>query len=54
VEVLVARLEECVDRLEKIGADHEARIRTLENRQWYAMGIVGFILAAAPFVFKAL
>lgn len=54
MEVLVARLEECVKRLEKIGADHETRIRTLEQRQLYAMGVIGLILAAAPFVFKAL
>lgn len=51
---LVARLESCVDRLEKIGEDHEARLRTIESRMWYAMGVVAVILAAAPFVFKAL
>lgn len=51
---LLARLEAVVDRLENIGADHETRLRTLESRMWYAMGVIGLILVAAPFVFKAL
>lgn len=51
---LLARLESCVERLEAIGADHETRLRTLEQRMWYAMGVIAVVLAAAPFVFKAL
>lgn len=51
---LVARLEECVKRLENIGADHESRIRSIEQRMLYAMGAIGLVLAAAPFVFKYL
>ena len=51
---LITRLESCVVRLEQIGADHETRLRTIEQRMWYAMGMVALILAAAPFVFKAL
>lgn len=51
---LLARLESVVDRLEAIGADHETRIRTLEQRMWYATGVIGLILVAAPFIFKAL
>lgn len=53
----IARLEAVTDRLESIKEvfdDHEKRIRTLETRQWYAMGVIGFILALAPFVFKSL
>ena len=51
---LLARLESVVDRLESIGSDHEARIRSIERNMQYAMGVVAVILAAAPFVFKAL
>lgn len=51
---LIVRLEAAVEKLESIGSDHETRLRTIESRMWYAMGVIGIILAAAPFVFKAL
>ena len=51
---LLARLESVVERLEAIGADHETRLRSIEQRMWYAMGVVALVLVAAPFVFKAL
>jgi hypothetical protein len=51
---ILARLETIVDRLEVVLADHEARLRKLEDRMAYAAGVVALILVAAPFVFKAL
>lgn len=51
---IIARLEAVTDRLENIGADHETRIRAIEQRMWYAMGMIALVLVAAPFVFKAL
>jgi hypothetical protein len=47
------RLERCISSLEVVAkdmADHETRIRSLETRQWYAMGVLGFLAFAVPLV----
>lgn len=49
VEEGQARIEQQVDKiaedfteqLERVGDDHEARIRTLERALWWAMGVAG-------------
>jgi len=45
---LIARLEACVDSLERIEADHETRLRSLETHRWQLLGALGLIAFAIP------
>lgn len=45
---LVARLETCVERLEKIGEDHETRLRTLETKGALIAGAIALAVFIVP------
>lgn len=50
MEALVARLEVCVKSLEKIKADHEDRIRKLENRSAVIAGAIALAVFVIPII----
>jgi hypothetical protein len=45
---LLARLETVVDRLETLLADHETRLRSLEQNRWKLAGAFGLAVFLIP------
>ena len=52
IQVALARIEEKIDGLSEVKADHETRLRFLEKAQWVRTGVISVLCVAVAWIAK--